>query len=156
QPLLNGQVMGSDSVVNAVYKGKIHWFWGDTNRPGSPLGNFHVPGATSLLPAEGGLNPDAGVDLSYYLDPKGFAKPTCEMRGQGPTWINGLVALRDAEGRERMFAVYAKIRNMLEVYERGLVEWNDEAKQFEKVVTFSQEAPIYPEGQTFLRKEDGT
>jgi hypothetical protein len=35
RPLLNGLVTGSDSVVNAVYRGKIYWFWGDTNRPGS-------------------------------------------------------------------------------------------------------------------------
>ena len=42
---------GSDSVVNAIYKGKIYWFWGDTNRPSYPLGNFHVPGAVSQLPA---------------------------------------------------------------------------------------------------------
>src|SRR5439155_8379043 len=44
EPLLNGQVLGSDSVLNAVYRGKIHWFWGDTNRPSYPLCNFHVPG----------------------------------------------------------------------------------------------------------------
>src|SRR5215831_710468 len=50
QPVLNGQVLGSDSVVNAVYHGKIYWFWGDTNRPSYPLGNFNVPGAVSLLP----------------------------------------------------------------------------------------------------------
>src|SRR5689334_9776384 len=28
EPLLNGQVTGSDSVVNVVYRGKIYWFWG--------------------------------------------------------------------------------------------------------------------------------
>ncbi|MBT4228309.1 MAG: hypothetical protein HOD74_12175, partial [Verrucomicrobia bacterium] len=36
QPLLNGMVFGSDSVVTAVYRGKLHWFWGDTNRPSYP------------------------------------------------------------------------------------------------------------------------
>src|SRR5262249_47777809 len=36
QPVLNGQVLGSDSVVNTLYRGKIYWFWGDTNRPGYP------------------------------------------------------------------------------------------------------------------------
>ncbi len=36
EPLLNGRVMGQDSVVNAVYRGKVHWFWGDTNRPDYP------------------------------------------------------------------------------------------------------------------------
>jgi len=50
RPLLNGLVFGQDSVLNTVYRGKIYWFWGDTNRPGYPLGNFHTPGATSLLP----------------------------------------------------------------------------------------------------------
>ena len=57
EPLLNGKVFGQDSVVNAVYQGKIHWFWGDTNRPDYPLGNFHVPGAISDLPGQGGSSP---------------------------------------------------------------------------------------------------
>src|SRR5688572_26400566 len=40
EPLLNGRVMGQDSVCAAVYRGKIHWFWGDTSRPDYPLGNY--------------------------------------------------------------------------------------------------------------------
>ena len=60
RPVLYGQVLGSDSVLTAIYQGKIYWFWGDTNRPGYPLGNFHVPGATSLLPQHGGLDPEVG------------------------------------------------------------------------------------------------
>jgi hypothetical protein len=64
EPLLNGQVFGQDSVVTAIFGGKIHWFWGDTNRPGYPLGNFHVPGATSELPGRGGLDPALGVNLT--------------------------------------------------------------------------------------------
>ena len=78
QPVLNGLVLGSDSVVNTVYRGKIFWFWGDTNRPSYPLGNFHVPGATSELPADGGLDPEIGVDLHYFVDKDGFAKPTAK------------------------------------------------------------------------------
>ncbi len=49
--------------MNALFQGKIHWFWGDTNRPDYPLGNFHVPGATSELPGNGGLEPEVGVEL---------------------------------------------------------------------------------------------
>jgi len=30
--LMNGNVFGSDSVVNAIYQEKFFWFWGDTNR----------------------------------------------------------------------------------------------------------------------------
>lgn len=156
EPLLNGQVFGSDSVVNAVYRGKIHWFWGDTNRPAYPLGNFHVPGATSQLPSRGGLDPDVGVNLAYYADENGFAKPTCKMPGEGPTWIFGLVVIPDESGRERMFAGYMKVRGFLEVYERGLVVWDDERDEFAKVATFPEKVANYPNGHTFVREEGGT
>lgn len=155
RPVLNGLVLGSDSVVNAVYRGKIHWFWGDTNRAAYPLGNFHVPGAVSALPGNGGLDPNAGVDLEYFIDEKGFARPMAQMPGQGPTWINGLVVLKD-KGRERMFAAYVKVRGVLEIYERGLAEFNDEKQRFEKVTEFPLSAPLYPGGHPFLRETNGT
>jgi glutamyl/glutaminyl-tRNA synthetase len=154
-PVLNGQVLGSDSVVNAVYRGKVYWFWGDTNRPAYPLGNYHVPGATSALPKDGGLDPEVGIDLRYFVDDKGFARPTAQMSGEGPTWITGLVVLPDQAGREQMFAAYAKIRNVLEVYERGLAEFKDEKQRFEKVTTFAPDAPAYPGGHPFRRTVDG-
>src|SRR5262249_30223087 len=95
EPVLNAQVFGSDSVLNAVYGGKSYWFWGDTNRPAYPLGNFHVPGATSELPSRGGLDPERGIDLRYFTDQKGFARPTMQMPGKGPTWLTALVPLAD-------------------------------------------------------------
>ena len=116
RPLLNGLVFGSDSVVNATYRGKIYWFWGDTNKPSYPLGNFHVPGATSSLPAEGGLDPDVGVNLKYFVGKDGFAKPTAQMPGKGPTWIDGVVTVRDREGRERLFAKYVKVKPPMVIY----------------------------------------
>lgn len=156
QPVLNAQVMGQDSVVNAVYRGRVYWFWGDTNRPGYPLGNFHVPGATSRLPADGGLDPEVGVDLEYFVGPNGFAKETCHMPGAGPTWIGGLVALEDPAGGERLFAFYVKVRNSLEVYERGLVEFNDEKKEWEKVAQFDEQWLEVSDSHTFTCTENGT
>ena len=158
EPLLNGRVTGQDSVVNAVYQGKVHWFWGDTNRPDYPLGNFHVPGATSELPGLGGLDPAKGVDLGYFLDEKGFAKPTAPLPGDGPTWISGLIVLRDRDGHERMFANYVKIRNMLEVYQNGLAEFHPESQRFGKVAQFPDAARFagdYPSGHAFLHTERG-
>jgi hypothetical protein len=146
RPVLNAQVLGSDSVVNAVYRGKVYWFWGDTNRPAHPLGNFDVPGATSLLPARGGLDPEAGVELKYFKDKTGFAKPTAPMPGPGATWIWGLVPLRGKGGHPRLFAAYVKVRNFPKVHERGLVEFNDRKQQFDKVVRFDKDAPLYPAG----------
>jgi hypothetical protein len=159
QPVLNGQVLGQDSLVTALFGGKIHWFWGDTNRPGYPLGNFHVPGAKSELPGRGGLDPAVGVNLAYFTGDDGFARPTCEMPGPGPTWITGLVVLEDRHGRERMFANYVKIRPPLETYERGLVEFDPESNVFRKVARFPMDLAAYPGehpgGHTFLHRDGG-
>lgn len=162
QPVLNGLVLGSDSVVNAIYRDRIYWFWGDTNRPSYPLGNFHVPGATSELPPAGGpapdsagepapntstgLAPDVGVDLTYFTGPDGFARPTAQLPGAGPTWIQGLVVLTSPDGSERMFASYAKIKPPLEVYERGIVEFDDRSASFQPRRKLELNAPWYPTG----------
>ena len=87
EPLINAKVTGSDSVMNAIYRGKLHWFWGDTNWPAYPLGLFDTPGATSELPKSGGLDPARGVDLTYFTGDNGFARATAKMPGEGPTWI---------------------------------------------------------------------
>ena len=156
QPLLNGMVFGSDSVVTAVYRGKLHWFWGDTNRPSYPLGNFHVPFATSLLPGHGGLDPGLGVNLTYAVGKNGFAKEAAKMPGKGPTWIDGLVVLPDKNQRPRLLAQYVKIKSPLTVYERGLVQFDDERQQFGHRATFSKAVPLYPHGHPFLhRAADG-
>jgi hypothetical protein len=156
EPVLNGQVFGSDSVVNAVYRGKIHWFWGDTNRPSYPLGNFHVPGAVSDLPAKGGLNPAQGVDLTYFVGDDGFARPMAQMPGEGLTWIHGLVVLRDAKKGERMFAAYMKVKAPLDVYQHGLAEFDDQSKSFRKVAAFESDAPVYPGGHPVVLRDGGT
>lgn len=159
EPVLNGLVLGQDSVLNAVYGGKIHWFWGDTSRPSYPLGNFHTPGAVSELPGRGGLDPSQGVDLTYYVDDQGFARPACKMPGEGPTWITGLVVLTDAGGRERMFANYAKIKPPMTTYERGAVEWDADKAEFVKRAVYSGSPETTTgetlSGHTFLRKDDG-
>ncbi len=117
-PVLDGMVLGSDSVLNAIHGKKVFWFWGDTNRPGYPLGNFQVTGAVSELPAHGGLDPEVGVNLAYFTGANGFAKETMRMPGNGPTWLASLVPLTDASGRERLYGSYVKIEPPLKVYAR--------------------------------------
>lgn len=154
EPLLNGQVLGQDSVCTAVFGGRLYWFWGDTNRPSYPLGNFHVPGATSALPGQGGLDPSIGVDLAYFLNDRGFAKETCAMAGEGPTWISGVTVLHDA-GRERMFAHYVKVRAPLTTYRRGLVEWHEARRAWEHAADVPLEAPAAPDGHPLLVEDGG-
>ena len=160
QPVLNAQVFGSDSVVTALLGDRIYWFWGDTHRPSYPLGNFHVPGATSKRPGHGGLDPETGVDLEYFLattkqaPQAGFAKPTARLPGKGPTWINGLVTLQD-KGRERLFGMYVKIKPPLSVYQRGLIEFDAGKQKWTQVVEFDLKAPLFPFGHPLKRTEQG-
>jgi hypothetical protein len=159
QPLLNAQVLGTDSVFASVWRGQIYWFWGDTHRVSYPLGNLKTPGATSELPGQGGLDPEVGVDLKYFVDPDGFPKKTANPAEPGYTWVSGLVVVGDAphdtspgseslaEDRSncgRLFVQYSNIADAdppqkgvpgvsFRTCERGLLEFDDQQKQFHKV-----------------------
>jgi hypothetical protein len=153
-PLLNANVFGSDTVETVIYNNKLYWFWGDTNRPSYPLGNFSVPGATSAI----NTNPDKGIDLAYFIDAKTeFAKETCHMPGDGPTWISAPTVLKDTKdtksNNSQMVAGYVKVKDFLTVYERGVVLWDDTQKQFVKYATFPKDAPLYPFGHAL--QQDG-
>ena len=159
EPLLNGHVMGQDSVLEATFRGRIHWFWGDTNRPSYPLGTFGTPGATSKLPGDGGgLDPELGVDYEYNLAPDGFVAPAADLVGDGPTWLDALTVLRDPNqaGSERMFAAFAKVRPSMDAYRRGIAEYDPKAKRFREVAAIPLDAPIRPFGHPFPLDMAGT
>ena len=156
EPALNAQVVGSDSVVNALYRGKLYWFWGDTNRPKYPLGNYQVPGATSRLPTDGGLDPAVGVNLEYFADPDGFAKSTAKIPGKGPTWIFGLTVLKNAAGQEELWTGYCKVEAPLTVYARGVARFNDQTSEFDNRQMFNEIPTLYPEGQTITLRDGDT
>jgi hypothetical protein len=154
EPLLNAGVVGSDSVINAVFRQRVYWFWGDTNRVGYPLGNFHVPGATSRLPGDGGLPPERGINFDYFREEdQEFAKATCRMPGDGPTWINGLMVVAGPSGQEQLFAGYIKIEPPLTVYRRGLCRWNEGQQAFEPLAEFPLSAAAYPAGHPLRHRE---
>ncbi len=154
-PVIDGLVVGQDSVLDAVYKGKIYWFWGDTGKPGYPLGNFQTTGATSGIPGKGGLDPAVGVDLTYFTVADGFTKQMAPIPGPGPTWLGGLVVLPDETGRERMFAHYAKVDQAMKTLEAGIVRYNDEQDIFDKVQQMPLDAPILPGGHPFRVMDGG-
>lgn len=154
---INAKVIGQDSVLTANYRGKLFWFWGDTNRPGHPLGNFRTSGATSKLPGQGGLDPSLGVDLTYFVDPRtGFAKPMAPLDGRapGPVWLEGLLTARDDAGRERLLAHFSRMQGFKPL-QRGLVVYNDETGQFDPLLPVPLGAKLAPAGHPFRARADG-
>lgn len=146
-PLLNGQVFGCDGTISAVYRGRLFWFWGDTGRPQYPLGNFQATGATSRLPADGGLDPSVGVDLDIFTGDDGFALGMAQIPGDGATWLSGLTVLREpAGGCERMFAGYVRVRPPFDVYQTGLAEYDDARDTFRSVAEFGRDPIVQPHG----------
>src|ERR1700678_2622665 len=103
-------VLGQDSVQNAVYRGKLFWFWGDTILPPYPLGIFDSTGATTAPQPLASFEPPLRLPLDYFRDEKGVPKGLAKMPGSGPTWLSGLASLPDAQGREHLAAIYVKVQ----------------------------------------------
>jgi hypothetical protein len=151
KPLINADVMGQDSVQAVVYRNQIHWFWGDTARMSYPLGNFRTSGAVSQLPGQGGLNPQIGVNLTYFTNSDGFCRPMCPLPHEpgGVVWIGGLAVMPDQRGRLRMLAHYSRRHGLGQVLEHGLAVWNDRTHVFDKHAVFPiQDHWRAPNGQS--------
>jgi hypothetical protein len=161
-PLINGLVSGQDTVMAIPYRGKIFWFWGDTNRPSYPLGHFGTAGATSEFPVQAnnwtypllkgdksnfsGLDPGVGIDLNYFTDKSGFSRPMIAIDGPGVKWLSGIMNVRDENGKEKLVARYDRRKGLGERYEHGLVVYDDEKEVFRKAVALEKNAPLFPDG----------
>lgn len=154
QPLVNGGVLGQDSVMNAIYRGKLYWFWGDTSRASYPLGNFKMSGAVSDLPERGGLAPGMGVNLRYFVDGQGFSRPMVPLDGPGAIWMEGLCVVPGPEGQPVMFAHYNRIRSLAERIDHGLIVYNDEKEAFELLRLLEDEQDVHPFGHATMLKVD--
>src|SRR5690606_17829947 len=139
------------STMAIGYRGKTYWFWGDTSRPAHPLGNFDMTVATTPPGEE--LDPERAIDYDYFETENGFTKRMAPVPGEGPTWFSGFSVIREGEAN-RLVAGYAKIRNQLETYERGLVVYDDEEEIFRPHAKFAAERPLYPIGHG-LELEEG-
>ena len=156
QPLMDGLVMGQDTVMAAPYRGKVYWFYGDTERPGYPLGQFATSGATSPLPGPGGLDPDRGVDLTYWVDQEGFSRPMLPLPGfGGPVWVGGVFTLKDGAEGERLYTHWTHLDHSGKAAEQGLAVFDDAKAVFEPVSRFPLDAPLYPDGQPFHATVNG-
>lgn len=154
-PLLNGRVMGQDSVQLIEYKDRLRWFWGDTGKPDYAMGHFAMSGAVSQLPGRGGLAPSVGVDLEYFVDAKGFSRPMVDWPEPGMKWADGLMVLRDPEGRERLVAHCMRLKGLTEPLGRSLLVYDDAHDVFVPLAPMELGAELHPQGQPFRHRVDG-
>jgi len=154
EPLLNAQVTGQDSVQNAIYRGKLYWFYGDTNRLSYALGNFKMSGATSELPEK--IDPSIGLNLGYFVGDDGFSRPMAAIDGEGVVWLFGITVVPDDSGRERMVSYFQRRRGLEAVLESGFAMFNDDRNTFEKIQSVPNETLVHPTGFPFrVRSDDG-
>ncbi|MCP5558766.1 MAG: hypothetical protein H7A55_13550 [Verrucomicrobiaceae bacterium] len=158
QSVMSADVMGQDSVQVAEYEGRLFWIWGDTNRPGYPLGNFHSTGAWSNLPKgePAGLDPTLGVHLEYLVNEDDEVRQMLPMEKPGPVWLFGLLNAQDASGGEHLIAHYSRMKSLSEVVEQGLAEWDDAERRFMPIVELGAEFDWqHPRGTTVQVAEKG-
>jgi hypothetical protein len=148
-------VTGQDSAQSAVYRGRVYWFWGDTNRQSYPLGHFGTSAATSELPGGGGLEPTVGVNLEYFVGDDGFSRPVFRKEGDYPIWLDGLMVLKDESGTERLVGKASVMESLRKTVARRLVVFNDETKQFDTLRDIPLDTPLYPESHTLQVDVDG-
>ena len=156
-------IVGCDSVLNAVYHGKLFWAWGDTSLAKYPLGIFDTTCATTGMQPFKSFKPPLKPSFEYFQDPHGQPRGVAKMPGSGPTWLGGFVSLPDQSGQQKLVATYVKIKPPLEAYESGLCVWNDTDQQFDRLkVLWTKSAenpipPIVPDGHpAFSKNENGT
>ena len=139
-PLGTGKVAGQDSAMAALYRDRIYWFWGDTNRMRYPLGHFWMSGATSPLPGVDGVDPSQGIELEYFVGDDGFSRPMARLGVEsGPIWIDAVCVLPDQQGRSRLVCHYAHMKSLGEMLDHGLAVYNDETQQFEQLQALSMD-----------------
>ncbi len=152
EPVLNGQVVGLDSTHTAVHEGQLFHVWGDTLRASYPLGHFKTAGATSVLPDDGGLDPDQGVDLRYFENADGFSRPVADVADEGLVWTSGLVSIPSDSGPGELIAPYANVGGRDSTLGAGMLRWDPTIEAFEAIASWTTPPPAEPSGTAFLER----
>jgi hypothetical protein len=155
QPLLNAQVTGQDSAQPAVYRDKICYFWGDSNRQSYPLGHFGTSGATADLPAHGGLDPSVGINLHYFTNSDGFSRPMVLGPNGVLRWIDAMTVLKDISGRERLVARVSFRKSLTKALATKLLIYNDATNLFDVLKDIPLDPPLQPVGHPLRVRVDG-
>lgn len=134
QPLSTADVASMGIGNQAVFKGRLYWFWdAAVHLDGS--GRFKIVGAVSELPGEGGLSPLRGVDLSFFEDPGG---KTRRLYSSNQPFLANLESLMVTQnnGSQSMFAYMKMSGSEGSLVEHGILRWKESMDEFELVKEF--------------------
>lgn len=156
-----GQVAGQDSVQAAVHRGRVYWFWGDTQRMSYPLGLFRMAGATTPVPDVDNpkSDPAGGIAFDYFTDKTGFARAMMPLpeRPAGVVWVSAVFTVPDEQGVQRLVGHYSRRKGLANELEQGIAVFNDEKAIFEPAKQLPlSETWRRPAGHPILHDEDGT
>ena len=157
KPLGSGHVSGQDSVQATVFRDKVYWFWGDTNRMSYPLGLFRMAGATTPAPGPG-FDPSQGIPFNYFVDRTGFARAMMPIpeRPEGVVWVFALCVVPDAKGTETLCAHYSRRKGLAEEIEHGIAVFDPEKAIFQPAKTLPlKETWRHPAGHPIPFEENG-
>jgi hypothetical protein len=126
-------VYGCDSVLTTSYGNHLFWLWGDTTVPKYPLGIFSSTAATTDLKPFSKFQPPIAPPYVHFRDKEKSIRGVADISGDGPTWLGGMISLKDARGAEHLVATYSKIRSYVAEYECGLCEWDPATSHFKRV-----------------------
>lgn len=131
-PVMNAEVTGQDSGFAVEYNGRIYWFWNNITMPSDFTDSYRIAGATSKLPADGGLDPSVGVNLEYFTDENGTTKSLFPKKADDPPQasISGVMTVSDKSGNEKLIACYELADDKGIVLERGITVFDDNKKEF--------------------------
>ena len=152
-------VLGCDSVLNAVFRGRLFWLWGDTTLAKYPLGIFDSSSANTAPQPITSFQPPVRLAFEYFRGTNGAVRGVAPMPGSGPTWLAAYVTLSDRQGVPHLVATYSKIKGSMQSYEKGLCVWNEKTAAFDRLkVVWSRSdqspaPPPMPEGHPVSWKD---
>lgn len=154
-----GRVAGQDSIQAAVYRGKVYWFWGDTQRMEYPLGLFRMAGATTPVP-DPKSDLTGGIAFDYFTDKKtGFARAMMPLpeRPEGVVWVSAVFVVPDEKGTDKLVGHYSRRKGLQGEYEQGIAVFDDDKAVFESVKQLPlTETWRRPNGHPIIYEDGGT
>lgn len=134
RPNLNGRQVSHGAESVTVLKNRFFWLWNDVQDAGPARPFPSIGAATSELPNKGGLDLSLGVHFEYLE-----AGPLFKSDAAGRVQIEGVVAVKNAAGEDRLVGHYSRFRPDGAREEHGIAEYNEDERAFEPVTSLGEE-----------------